>query len=128
MVSSRLPLGANVRGTSAWIIWQILRDPLQARIRQLEVDPGVSRDVVGALRGTAADLEMAAREYREWIAARSASESSEARIADLMQAWTVLLGWTQGRWPRAWAVRALGDPALPYRSARGYQAGTHLVH
>ena len=108
MVSSRLPLGANVRGTSAWIIWQILRDPLQARIRQLEVDPGVSRDVVGALRGTAADLEMAAREYREWIAARSASESSEARIADLMQAWTVLLGWTQGRWPRAWAVRSVG--------------------
>jgi hypothetical protein len=64
-----------VRGPSAWIVWQLLHEPIRARIRQLEVDPGVPWDVVRALRGTAADLEMAAGDYREWT--RSASESAE---------------------------------------------------
>jgi Helix-turn-helix domain len=70
-------LGACVRGSSAWTIWQLLRDPLRTRIRQLEVDPGVHRDVVRQLQGTAADLELAAREYREWESARAAKESIE---------------------------------------------------
>jgi len=61
---TRPPLGANVRGASAWIIWQLLRESLPTRIRQLEVDPGVHRDVVRHLRGRAADLEEAARQYR----------------------------------------------------------------
>jgi hypothetical protein len=77
MVSGRRPLGAYVRGSSAWIIHQLLQDSLPSRIRQLELDPGVHRDVVRQLRGTAADLELAAREYRVWFAARSAAESAE---------------------------------------------------
>src|SRR5215204_1935791 len=72
------PLGAYVRGSSAWILWQVLHEPLRARIRQLEVDPGVPGDVVRHLRGTAADLEEAARQYRE--VACSASESAELRF------------------------------------------------
>jgi hypothetical protein len=75
-VSSRPPLGAYVRGPSAWIVWQLLHEPIRARIRQLEVDPGVPPDVVHALLGTAADLAMAAGEYREWT--RSVSASAEA--------------------------------------------------
>jgi hypothetical protein len=77
-MSNRPPLGANVRGSSAWIVWQLLRDPIRARIRQLELDPGVHRDVVRHLRGTAADLEMAALEYRDWEMVRSAADSVEA--------------------------------------------------
>jgi hypothetical protein len=76
-VVTRPPLGANVRGSSAWIVWQLLRDPLQSRIRQLELNPGVHRDVVRQLWGTATDLEMAAREYRDWFDARSVAESAE---------------------------------------------------
>jgi hypothetical protein len=77
MGSSRPPLGACVRGSSAWIIWQLLRDPLRTRIGQLALDPGVDPLVVRQLRGTEADLELAAREYRAWEAARNATESTE---------------------------------------------------
>lgn len=72
------PLGASVQGSSAWIIWQVLQEPLRVRVRQLEVDPGVHRDVVRHLRGTAVELEEAARQYREWDSARSAADSAEA--------------------------------------------------
>jgi hypothetical protein len=77
-MTPRPPLGANVRGSSAWIVWQLLRDPLRVRIRQLELDPGVHPDVVRQLRGAEADLETAARQYRDWVDDRSASESAEA--------------------------------------------------
>jgi hypothetical protein len=73
MVSSRLPLGACVRGPSAWVIWQLLGESLPARIRQLELDPGVHRDVVRQLRITEADLKEAAHQYRDWSAERSES-------------------------------------------------------
>jgi hypothetical protein len=62
-MSGRPPLGANVRGMSAWILWQVSREALQVRIRQLELDPYVHRDVVRELRSTAADLEEAARQF-----------------------------------------------------------------
>jgi hypothetical protein len=59
-------LGVHLRGPSVWIVWQLLQEPIRDRIRQLERDVGVHRDVVRQLRGTATDLEMGAREYREW--------------------------------------------------------------
>ena len=74
-MTSRVPLGAYVRGSSAWILWQVLHEPLRARIRQLEADPHVNRDVVRHLGGTAADLEEAALQYRE--VACSAADSAE---------------------------------------------------
>jgi hypothetical protein len=77
MVRSQMPLGACVRGSSAWIIWQLVRDSLQSRIHQFERDPGVHPGVVRQLRGTATDLEEAARLYREW-ASCSAAEAIEA--------------------------------------------------
>jgi hypothetical protein len=73
------PLGASVRGTSAWIVWQLLRDPLRSRIRQLELDPYVHRDVVRDLRVTAADLEEAARQYRELV------DRSRSVVADSVE-------------------------------------------
>ena len=51
-MATGLPLGANVRGSSAWIVWQLLRDPLRTRIRQLELDPGVHPYVVRQLKAT----------------------------------------------------------------------------
>jgi excisionase family DNA binding protein len=74
---SRPPLGVHLRGPSVWIVWQTARDSLLARIGQLERDPGVHRDVVRQLRGTAADLEMAALEYRDWEQSHSAADSAE---------------------------------------------------
>ena len=53
-------LGASVSGSSAWICWQILHEPLRQRIRQLECDPHVSGDVVRHLAATAAAIEEAA--------------------------------------------------------------------
>jgi Helix-turn-helix domain len=82
-MGNRPPLGANVRGASAWIVWQLLRDPIRTRIRQLELDPAVHRGVVRQLRGTAADLEEAARQYRDWIMGRSAADSAEASVTAL---------------------------------------------
>jgi hypothetical protein len=70
---SRPPLGANVRGSSAWIVWQLVREPLWTRIRQLEIDPNVDAAVVRQLKGTAADMESAAQQYREWQQACSAT-------------------------------------------------------
>jgi excisionase family DNA binding protein len=77
---SRSPLlAAPVSGSSAWIVWQLLDAPLQQRIRQLEVDPHVPGEVVRHLRGTAAGIEEAARQYREWStgSATSATEATE---------------------------------------------------
>jgi hypothetical protein len=77
VTGSQMPLGASVRGPSAWILWQTARDSLQSRLRQLELDPHVHRDVVRHLRGTLADLELAAWQYRDWESARSAADSAE---------------------------------------------------
>jgi excisionase family DNA binding protein len=82
-VVSRLPLGASVRGPSAWIVWQTARDLLRSRLRQLELDPHVHRDVVRQLRGTLNDLEQAALEFREWERSRSAADSAELESAGL---------------------------------------------
>jgi hypothetical protein len=76
-VTGRMPNGACVRGPNAWIAWQAAHDVLRERLRQLEVDPCVHRDVVRGFRNTIADLEMAAAEYREWERARAATDSAE---------------------------------------------------
>lgn len=77
---SRAPLlGAFISGSSAWIIWQILHVPLQQRVRQLECDPHVPGDVVRNLRVTAADLEEAARQYRELV------DRSRSEVADSVE-------------------------------------------
>jgi hypothetical protein len=54
-------------------LWQVLR----VRIGQLEVDPHVDRQVVSHLRGTAADLEEAARQYKALVD-RSRSERADS--------------------------------------------------
>jgi excisionase family DNA binding protein len=82
-VVSRLPLGASVRGPSAWIVWQAARDSLRSRLRQLEVDPHVHGGVVRHFRGTLNDLEQAALEFREWERSRSATDSAELESAGL---------------------------------------------
>jgi hypothetical protein len=96
VVTGRSPLGACVRGPSAWIVWQVLRDPLSARIGQLERDPHVHPGVVRELRGTAADLETAAFEYRDWEAARSATDSVEVPAAGVPAGLDRPLGWDTG--------------------------------
>ena len=78
VTGGRMPLGACVRGPSAWIVWQTGRDSLRSRLHQLERDPGVDAVVVRHFWGTLADLELAAREFREFEAARSAADSAEA--------------------------------------------------
>jgi hypothetical protein len=103
------------------------RDSLLARIRQLERDPGVHRDVVRHFRGTLNDLEQAALEFREWERVRSAAESAEvsAGVLDggLERPWldtksaAVILGCRE-RW--------VTQLCLTGRSGGG-QAGTHLV-
>ena len=75
--SNRPPLGASVRGPSAWILWQTTRDSLRSRLRQLELDPGVDRGIVRGFRNTIEDLKLAAHEYRDWELARNATESAE---------------------------------------------------
>jgi excisionase family DNA binding protein len=76
--SRRPPLGVHLRGPAVWIVWQLLRESFPARIRQLELDPGVHRDVLRQLRGALDDLELGARAYREWEAARSLSEVADS--------------------------------------------------
>jgi excisionase family DNA binding protein len=75
----RPPLGVHLRGPAVWIVWQLLRESLPARIGQLARDPGVHRDVVGQLRGVEADLVMAAELYRAWESVRNATDSVEVR-------------------------------------------------
>jgi excisionase family DNA binding protein len=73
---SRPPfLGAFVSGSSAWVIHQILHQPLAMRIRQLSVDPHVPAEVVRDLRMTAAAIGEAARQYR--VAVTSVADSAE---------------------------------------------------
>jgi excisionase family DNA binding protein len=64
---SRPLLAASVSGSSAWIIHQVLHEPLRVRIEQLQRDPRVPGDVVRDLRGTAAGIQEAARQYRELV-------------------------------------------------------------
>jgi excisionase family DNA binding protein len=82
------------RVLSAWIIWQVLHEPLRVRIRQLECDPAVSGDVVRHLRVTAAAIGEAARQYRDLVAevADSADVSAASSSADL------------GNLPNGWGV------------------------
>jgi hypothetical protein len=75
--SSRPPLGAYVRGPSALIIWRDCHEVLQERLRKLELDPGVHRDLVRSFRNTIGDLETAALESRDWEMARAATDSAE---------------------------------------------------
>src|SRR5215218_3345172 len=79
-MAAGLPLGAHVRGSSAWIIWQLLRAPLETRIAQLQRDPNVDPQVVRGLKQTASDLQSAAGQYREWAAARNAAEVPNASV------------------------------------------------
>ena len=58
-------LAVPVRGAAAWVLWQVSRDALQARIRQLSLDPNVHADVVRELHSVALDLGEPARQYRE---------------------------------------------------------------
>ena len=84
-MTSRPLLAASVSGTPAWILWQVSRDALQLRIRQLERDPYVNPQVVRDLRLMVAGLEEAARQYRELVD-RSRSEvtdSVEVRSGDV---------------------------------------------
>jgi excisionase family DNA binding protein len=94
MVNGSLrPLGAYVRGSSAWIVWQTARDSLSSRLRQLESDPHVHRDVVRHLRGTLADLELAAIAYRDWERARSVADSVEVTRGGSSAGLENLPGW-----------------------------------
>jgi excisionase family DNA binding protein len=70
---TRLPLGVHLRGAALWVVWVTARDCLQSRLRQLSSDPNVHVDVVRQLRGALDDLELGARAYRDWEAARSVS-------------------------------------------------------
>ena len=72
-------LSAPVSGSSAWIIYQVLHEPLKTRIRQLQVDPHVPGDVVRDLRVTAAAIQEAARQYKELV------ESSRSEVADSVE-------------------------------------------
>ena len=76
-----MPLGANVRGFSAMVTWQVAHGPIKAVIKRLELDPAVHRGYAEDLRATLADLQMAGRAYAEWRQAVSAAGS-----ADLPQA------------------------------------------
>jgi excisionase family DNA binding protein len=76
-VTGRLPLGVHLRGAALWVVWVTARDSLQSRLRQLERDPNVHRDVVRQLRGVLADLELGAQQFRDWELARSAADSGE---------------------------------------------------
>jgi hypothetical protein len=78
VVSARMPLGACVRGPAAWILWQTARDSLRERLRQLEVDPYVHRDIVRGFRNTIDDLELAATEYKKYTGHSSATPVAEA--------------------------------------------------
>jgi hypothetical protein len=64
-------VGCGCAGRFGVDIYQILREPLAHRIGQLERDPFVHSDVVRHLRGTAADLEMAAYQYRDWLVGKT---------------------------------------------------------
>ena len=91
---SRPLLGASVSGSSAWIICQVLHEPLRVRIRQLECDPAVSGDVVRHLRVTAAAIGEAARQYRDLVAevtdsADVSAASSSADLGNLPNGWGV---------------------------------------
>jgi excisionase family DNA binding protein len=67
-VSAKPPLlGASISGSSAWVIYQLLREPLKIRVRQLQCDPNVHADVVRDLVATAAAIREAARQYRELV-------------------------------------------------------------
>ena len=115
VVTGRPLLAASVSGAPAWILWQVSRDALQLRIRQLERDPYVNPQVVRDLRATAAGLEEAARQYRELVD-RSRSEVADSvevpqggpgaglgvfLIGGLIPVW----------WPPSWAVRSVGLPS-----------------
>jgi excisionase family DNA binding protein len=76
---SRPLLSASVSGSSAWIIYQVLHEPLRVRIRQLECDPAVSGEVVRHLRVTAAAIGEAARQYRELV------DRSRSEVADSVE-------------------------------------------
>jgi excisionase family DNA binding protein len=78
-VVSRLPLGVHLRGAALWVVWQTARDSLRSRLRQLEMDPYVHRDVVGQLGGVLAELELGAPQFRDWESARrSVSEVADS--------------------------------------------------
>jgi hypothetical protein len=88
-------LAVPVRGPAAWVLWQVSRDALRVRIGQLERDPHVHPSVVVELRAVAADLEEAARQYRELV------DRSRSVVADSAEApaggggqdpWRALLG------------------------------------
>jgi uncharacterized protein YegP (UPF0339 family) len=88
-----LPLGAHVRGSSAWIVWQLLRAPLETRIAQLQRDPNVDPQVVRGLKQTASDLQSAAGQYRDWAAGRNAAGSAEVPTASVDAGLKGPLGW-----------------------------------
>jgi hypothetical protein len=75
-VNGRPPLGAYVRGPNAVLLWRDCREVLLDRLRRLERDPDIRSDLVRGHRAMVEDLEMAAREYREWDLARAATESA----------------------------------------------------
>jgi hypothetical protein len=128
VTGSQMPLGTSVRGPSAWILWQTARDSLQSRLRQLELDPHVHRDVVRHLRGTLADLELAAWQYRDWESARSAADSAEpswgrARCRVGPSSW---VGGHRVGGRESGLFGALGYHLVPYGQARGNQARSGL--
>ena len=92
-MSNRLPLGACVRGPSAWILWQTTRVSLRSRLRQLAADPGVDPRIVAGFRNTIADLELAAGEFRDWERARSAADSAEVPVGGLAAGLERPLSW-----------------------------------
>jgi hypothetical protein len=81
VVTGRPLLAASVSGAPAWILWQVSRDALQVRIRQLSLDPNVHSDVVRELRAMAAGLEEAARQYREMVDRSRSEVADSAEVA-----------------------------------------------
>jgi hypothetical protein len=91
-------LAVPVRGPAAWVLWHVSRDALRVRIGQFERDPNVPRSVVAELRALAADLEEAARQYRELVdrSRGEVADSVEVPAASVPAGLEGPLGWDTG--------------------------------
>lgn len=65
-MTSRVPLGACLRGFSAMVVMQALGSRLPEMISQLERNPNAHPDCARELRATWADIRMAGWAYLDW--------------------------------------------------------------
>jgi len=101
VVTGRPLLAASVSGAPAWILWQVSRDALQLRIRQLERDLYVNPQVVRDLRLMVAGLEEAARQYRALV------DRSRSEVADSVEVPRGGSGAGLGSLPNRWVDTSL---------------------